>query len=136
MIYLAGEPDDMWWNGEVKEVYLGADLIWKSGPTIEVYDVSVLNASGFDRFHSFIVLTPLPGEVWGVTIEGDITTGDYRATPTFTVGDSESGTFREGPVAWSGVVTSASSRVGMTTNQGLAPRWASFVGTVTVTYAD
>ena len=136
MIYLAGEPDDIWWNGEVQEVYLGADLIWKSGPTIEVYDVSVLNAVGSGTFHPFIVLTPPPGEVWGVTIEGNITTGDYRATPTFVVGDSESGTFGAGPVAWSGVVTSASSRVGMKTNQGFSSRWASFVGTVTVTYAD
>ena len=135
MIYLAGEPDDMWWGGQVQEICLGADLVWKSGPTIEVYDVSLDEVTG-QAFHPLISLAPPPGEVWGVTIEGNITTGDYRATPTFVVGDSESGTFEGGPVAWSGVVTSASSRVGMKTNQGFSGRWASFVGTVTVTYAD
>lgn len=132
MIYLAGEPDDMWWNGEVQEVYLGADLIWKSGPTIEVYEVMLDYVRGDNVFHSLIDLSPPPGEVWEILVEGEITRAQSAAAPYFVVGDKSSESFPVGPVAFSGEITSTSSRVGMVTTSNQYGRQVDFTGTVTV----
>ena len=135
MIYLAGEPDDMWWDGEVKEVYLGADLIWKSEPTIEVHEVSLSDMYGRDTFHPFITLSPPPGAVWQVEIEGSISGTIHPSIPPYLrVGSGRSGALsRAGAVSYSGEVTSADSRVGMDTTIQYELNAATFVGTVTVT---
>ena len=134
MIYLAGEPDDMWWDGEVKEVYLGADLIWKSGPTIEVHEVSRSDMYGSGTFHSLITLSPPPGEVWQVKVEGRMS-GNIVSPffPRLRVGSGQSGNLSSGSVAYSGEVTSADSRVGVVTASQWQNQAANFAGTVTVT---
>ena len=134
MIYLAGEPDDMWWNGEVKEVYLGADLIWKSGPTIEVNEVTRSGMYGSGTFHSLITLSPPPGEVWQVEVEGRFS-GSISPPfyPRLRVGSGQSGDFRAGTATYSGEVTSADSRVGVVTASQWQTQAANFAGTVTVT---
>ena len=134
MIYLAGEPDDMWCNGEVQEVYLGADLIWKSGPTIEVHEVSRSGMYGSGTFHSLITLSPPPGEVWQVEVAGRMS-GSLQSPfwPRLRVGSGQSGDLRAGSVAYSGEVTSADSRVGVVTATQWQNNAATFVGTVTVT---
>ena len=133
MIYLAGEPGDIWWNGEVKEVYLGADLVWKSGPTIEVHEVSRSGLVGDGTFHSFITLSPPPGEVWQVKIEGRISGANAsRFPPYLRVGSERSELLRTETVAHSGEITSEDSRVGAITISGASSNAVAFVGTVTV----
>ena len=128
MIYLAGEPDDMWWNGEVQEVYLGADLIWKSGPTIEVYDVDVsIPQFSSGKFFPLVILTPPPGEVWGILIEGTLS-GNQFSRPSFRIGGARYAS-ENGEVSYTGEITSTDSQVGLVAGSS----HASFSGTVTVT---
>ena len=137
MIYLAGEPDDMWWGGEVQELYLGADLVWKSGPTIDVYEVSMPGLAGVGVFHPLVSLEVPPGRQWEVTIEGSFTATGWAyplssSFPVIAIGQSLSGGYGEGgQVSEGGVITSGNPSVGVKTNHG--DRAVTFTGTVTVT---
>ena len=137
MIYLAGEPDDIWWDGPVSEVYLGADLVWKSGPTVDVYDVSVIGAKGANTFHPLINLTPPPGETWEITLEGTVTEAGRFAyeQPRFRIGNLDTDSFPVGQVRLSGQITSTARQIGVVSpfnpNQAVG-----FAGTVTVTYPN
>lgn len=121
---------------EVKNLWTDAGQVFSSGPTVDVFDVYLSGLLGEGTFHSFVTLSPPPGEVWHVEIEGTISgtlnwSGQY---PRLRVGGSWSGGKAPGPVSHSGTITSASRHVGIETNADLSLTRVGFTGTVTVTY--
>ena len=118
---------------EIKNLWTDQGQVFSS-VTIEVHEVSRSGMIGLNTFHSLITLSPPPGEVWQVEVEGNFS-GDIRGNyPShLRVGSGQSEGFLAGPVAYSGDVTSADSRVGVVTTTAYAPRATTFVGTVTVT---
>ena len=117
---------------EIKNLWTDQGQVFSSGPTIEVFEVSA-SGTGNGVFHSLIELSPPPGEVWGIEIEGTFT---QARSANLMVGGVRSGGFNAGPAAWSGEITSADSRVGVYTTSPGSSNAANFVGTVTVIYPD
>ena len=134
MIYLAGEPDDMWWGGQVQEIYLGANLVWKNGP--EIIEITQSGLSGSGVVHPLATLTVPPGRVWTVRVQGVFTSSSawyppIGYIPTIRVGGATSSGWEEGvQVDFTGTITSSDPTVAVVSNH--YSRAVVFTGTIEI----